>query len=340
MNVIPNNIQAKEFRYRAECRDQLQHKGDLYVGTGTTEGVALDDGTTKNMCKTEPLYRTTDGLVPASDDSNQPTNGMALVIDNSNSTGWKVGQVETAGIKDRAITEAKLSKEYYIKNKSIDFVSDRATGDLPHIGWGKQSNVAGRPSTLILQVPLQSTERTTTILNLPVTNSVNVLATKEQVERGEIVAKTANAAKTAKALQGWWRHFVSVSLTAGSGTAGALFNVYFELFTSSGGRITNMTQLIAAIQKVGSPVLATGVGYVGTGANIPDVYTKDNIADNRAYVVSQVVYDDHLSTKACCMMIAKTTLNDLASDVDGNIVAMDDTFSEVYIGDTVWPLFS
>lgn len=194
MNVIPNNIQAKEFRYRAECRDQLQHKGDLYVGTGITEEVALDDGTTKNMCKTEPLYRTTDGLAPASDDSNQPTNGMALVIDNSNSTGWKVGQVETAGIKDYAITEAKLSKEYYIKNKSIDFVSDRTTGDLPHIGWAKLSSIAGRHSTLILQVPLQSTERTTTILNLPVTNSVNILATKEQIERGEIVAKIAQYA--------------------------------------------------------------------------------------------------------------------------------------------------
>lgn len=194
MNIIPNNIQAKEFRYRAECRDQLQHKGDLYVGTGITEEVALDDGTTKNMCKTEPLYRTTDGLVPASDDSNQPTNGMALVIDNSNSTGWKVGQVETAGIKDRAITEAKLSKEYYIKNKSIDFVSDRATGDLPHISWTKLSFAAGRHSTLILQAPIPSTERTTTILNLPVTNSVNVLATKEQVERGEIVAKIAQYA--------------------------------------------------------------------------------------------------------------------------------------------------
>lgn len=194
MNIIPNNIQAKEFRYRAECRDQLQHKGDLYVGTGITEEVALDDGTTKNMCKTEPLYRTTDGLIPASDNSNQPTDGMALLIDNSNSTGWTVGQIETAGIKDGAITEAKLSKEYYIKNNSIDFTADRLTGTLPHISWSKQSNIAGRPSTLTLQVPLQSAERTTTTLNFPVTNSTNTLATKEQIESGEIVAKIAQYA--------------------------------------------------------------------------------------------------------------------------------------------------
>lgn len=196
MNIIPNNIQAKEFRYRAECRDQLQHKGDLYVGTGTTEEVALDDGTTKNMCKTEPLYRTTDGLAPASDDSNQPTNGMALLIDNSNSKGWKIGQIETAGIKDGAITEVKLSKEYYIKNNSIDFAADRLTGALPYISWSKQSNIAGRPSTLILQAPLQSTERTTTILNLPITNSTGTLVTKEQLENGEIVAKQASYASS------------------------------------------------------------------------------------------------------------------------------------------------
>lgn len=222
MNVIPNNIQAKEFRYRAECRDQLQHKGDLYVGTGITEEVTLDDGTTKNMCKTEPLYRTTDGLVPASDDSNKPTNGMALVIDNSNSTGWKVGQVETAGIKDGAITEAKLSKEYYIKNNSIDFTADRLTGALPHISWSKQSNIAGRPSTLTLQAPLQSAERTTTILNFPVTNSTNTLATKEQVERGEIVAKTAQNATNATNAENtdftnaeWSDNVESATLTAG-----------------------------------------------------------------------------------------------------------------------------
>ena len=195
MNVIPNNIQAKEFRYRAECRDQLQHKGDLYVGTGTTEEVTLDDGTKKNVQVTEPLYRTTDGSAPASDDSNQPTNGMALLIDNSNSKGWKIGQIETAGIKDGAITEVKLSKEYYIKNNSIDFAADRLTGALPHISWGKQSNIAGGPSTLILQAPLQSTERTTTILNLPITNSTGTLVTKEQLENGEIVAKTASSLK-------------------------------------------------------------------------------------------------------------------------------------------------
>lgn len=335
MNIIPNNIQAKEFRYRAECRDQLQHKGDLYVGTGTTEEVALDDGTTKNMCKTEPLYRTTDGLAPASDDSNQPTNGMALLIDNSNSKGWKIGQIETAGIKDGAITEVKLSKEYYIKNNSIDFTADRLTGALPHISWSKQSNIAGRPSTLTLQVPLQSAERTTTILNFPVTNSTNTLATKEQIENGDIIAKTAEQ------LKGWYRHFVTVNLVKGSGPSAASFDVFFELFTRSAGQITDMSKLIAAIRTFGYTALATGAGYVGTGANISDAYhINDNILENRVYNVLRVVYDDHLSTKACCMMIAKTTVSNISSEgYDFNIVAMD-KFSDVYVGDAVWPLFS
>ena len=314
-SVIPNGTEAKVMRNLIENKGLLNGKGKLYAGT--------DDTTSTGAPVTTAI------------DPSGADDGSVLIKDSSQAGGWKVDKVGKDNIKDAAITPEKLdpTKEYTVKNITangnviIQFERDNVTWG----GGGMQYTINGTYGGE-MQVPDRS-------MDAPETFATEE-EIKRQIESGKIVAKTAQAAKIAKTLQGWWRHFVSVSLTAGSGTAGALFNVYFELFTSSGGRITNMTQLIAAIQKVGSPVLATGVGYVGTGANIPDVYTKDNIADNRAYVVSQVVYDDHLSTKACCMMIAKTTLNDLASDVDGNIVAMDDTFSEVYIGDTVWPLFS
>lgn len=314
-SVIPNGTEAKVMRNLIENKGLLNGKGKLYAGTADTTSTGA------------PVTTAIDPS-GADDDS-------VLIKDSSQAGGWKVDKVGKDNIKDAAITPEKLqatgdfnAHSFSSKDDNIKYHADYRADRIIFNSTAKDSDgqVTLVPSIAVGQ---------TVMLGLP--SEDGTLVTAEEIESGEIVAKIA---KTAKVLQGWWRHFVNVSLTAGSGTAGALFNVYFELFTSSGGRITNMTQLIAAIQKVGSPVLATGVGYVGTGANIPDVYTKDNIADNRAYVVSQVVYDEHLSTKACCMMIAKTTLNDLASDVNGNIVAMDDTFSEVYIGDTVWPLFS
>ena len=197
MNVIPNNIQAKEFRYRAECRDQLQHKGDLYVGTGTTEEVTLDDGTKKNVQVTEPLYRTTDGSAPASDDSNQPTNGMALLIDNSNSKGWKVGKVGPEGLDER----------YYVYNEQINFAAG-IRGILNGITWSQIIN-PNQPSSSLKLMPTKITSlNTSKTLVLPFENGT--LATKEQIESGEIVAKTAqnatnatNAQKLAFFEQGW-----------------------------------------------------------------------------------------------------------------------------------------
>lgn len=173
-SVIPNGTEAKVMRNLIENKGLLNGKGKLYAGTADTTS--------------------TGAPVTTAIDPSGADDGSVLIKDFTKDGGWKVGQIETAGIKNRAITEAKLSKEYYIKNNSIDFAADRLTGALPHISWGKQSSVAGRPSTLILQAPLQSTERTTTILNLPITNSMNTLATKEQIERGEIIAKIAQYA--------------------------------------------------------------------------------------------------------------------------------------------------
>lgn len=182
MNIIPNNIQAKEFRYRIECRDQLQYKGDLYVGTGTTEEVELDDGTTKNMQKTEPLYRTTDGLAPASDDSNQPTDGMALLIDNSNSTGWKVGKVGPEG----------LDRRYYVYNEQINFAAG-IRGTLNGVTWSQTIN-PNQPSSSLKLMPTRITSlNTNKTLVLPFENGT--LATREQIENGDIVAKIASSLK-------------------------------------------------------------------------------------------------------------------------------------------------
>ena len=203
MNIIPNNIQAKEFRYRAECRDQLQHKGDLYVGTGTTEEVALDDGTMKNMYKTEPLYRTTDGLAPASDDSNQPTNGMALLIDNSNSKGWKIGKIGPEG----------LDRRYYVYNEQINFAAG-IRGALNGITWSQIIN-PNQPSSSLKLMPTKITSlNTSKTLVLPFEDGT--LATKEQIENGDIVAKTAqNAENTDFTNAEWSDNVESATLIAG-----------------------------------------------------------------------------------------------------------------------------
>ena len=304
-SVIPNGTEAKVMRNLIENKGLLNGKGKLYAGT--------DDTTSTGAPVTTAI------------DPSGADDGSVLIKDSTQTGGWKVDKVDLDPTKEYSVKNITASG-----NVIIQFERDNVTWG----GGGMQYTINGTYGGE-MQVPDRS-------MDAPETFATEE-EIKRQIESGEIVVKAAEAAKTAKTakvLQGWWRHFVNVSLTAGSGTAGALFNVCFELFTSSGDRITNMTQLIAAIQKVGPPVLATGVGYVGTGANIPDAYTKDNIADNRIYVISQVVYDDHLSTKACCMLIDKTTMSDLASDAYSNTVAMDDTFSEVYISDVVHPLFS
>lgn len=184
--VISPNLYATPMRNLTENKGLLHKKGMLYAGTGTSKEFVCgvnEDGSDKKI--TVPV---TTAIDPSPSDVPE---GSVLIKDSTQAGGWKVGQIETAGIKDGAITEAKLSKEYYIKNNSIDFTADRLTGALPHISWSKQSNITGRPSTLTLQAPLQSAERTTTILNLPITNSMNTLATKEQIENGDIIAKTA-----------------------------------------------------------------------------------------------------------------------------------------------------
>lgn len=183
--VISPGLYATPMRNLTENKGLLTDKGMLYAGTGESKEFVCG---IKNNADIKISVPVTTAISPSG-----ASEGSVLIKDSTQRGGWKVGQIETVGIKDRAITEAKLSKEYYIKNNSINFFS-RVSETLPIIAWTKATNVSGRTSTLTVQAPLSSTERTTTILNLPITNSMNTLATKEQVERGEIVAKIAQYA--------------------------------------------------------------------------------------------------------------------------------------------------
>lgn len=315
-SVIPNGTEAKVMRNLIENKGLLNGKGKLYAGT--------DDTTSTGAPVTTAI------------DPKNASEGSVLIKDSSQAGGWKVDKVGKDNIKDAAITPEKLdpTKEYTVKNITangnviIQFERDNVTWGGGGMQYTKNGTYGGE-----MQVPDRS-------MSVPETFATEE-EIKRQIESGEIVAKAAEAAKTAKTLQGWYRHFVTVSLSKGSGVSAATFQVFFELFTHSAGQITDMSKLIAAIQTFGYTALATGAGYVGTGAKIPDAYhINDNILENRVYNVLRVVYDDHLSTKGCCMMIAKTTVSNISSEgYDFNIVAMD-KFSDVYIDDAVSSLFS
>ena len=312
-SVIPNGTEAKVMRNLIENKGLLNGKGKLYAGT--------DDTTSTGAPVTTAI------------DPSGADDGSVLIKDSTQTGGWKVDKVGKDNIKDAAITPEKLdsTKEYSVKNITangnviIQFERDNVTWGGGGMQYTKNGTYGGE-----MQVPDRS-------MSVPETFATEE-EIKRQIESGEIVAK---AAKTAEQLKGWYRHFVTVNLVKGSGPSAASFDVFFELFTRSAGQITDMSKLIAAIQTFGYTALATGAGYVGTGAKISDAYhINDNILENRVYNVLRVVYDDHLSTKACCMMIAKTTVSNISSEgYDFNIVAMD-KFNDVYIGDAVSFLFS
>ena len=321
-SVIPNGTEAKVMRNLIENKGLLNGKGKLYAGT--------DDTTSTGAPVTTAI------------DPKNASECSVLIKDSSQAGGWKVDRIGKDNIKDAAITPEKLdsTKEYSVKNITasgnviIQFERDNVTWGGGGMQYTKNGTYGGE-----MQVP----DRSMSVSETFATEE----EIKRQIESGKIVAKTAQAAKiaeaakTAKTLQGWYRHFVTVSLSKGSGVSAATFQVFFELFTHSAGQITDMSKLIAAIQTFGYTALATGAGYVGTGAKIPDAYhINDNILENRVYNVLRVVYDDHMSTKACCMMIAKTTVSNISSeDYSLNTVAMD-KFSDVYIDDAVSSLFS
>lgn len=309
-SVIPNGTEAKVMRNLIENKGLLNGKGKLYAGTADTTS--------------------TGAPVTTAIDPSGADDGSVLIKDSTQTGGWKVDKVGKDNIKDAAITPEKLdsTKEYSVKNitASGNVIIQTEHDNVSWAGVGMQYTKNRNYGGEIL-VPDRS-------MSVPETFATEE-EIKRQIENGEIVAQTAEA------LQGWYRHSVAVSLVKGSGASAAVFQVFFELFTRSGDQITDMPQLITAIQTFGYTALATGAGYVGTGAEIPDAYLiHENILENRVYNVLRVRYDDRLSTKACCMLIAKTTVSNISSEgYDFNIVAMD-KFSDVYIDDVVSSLFS
>ena len=309
-SVIPNGTEAKVMRNLIENKGLLNGKGKLYAGTADTTS--------------------TGAPVTTAIDPSGADDGSVLIKVSTQTGGWKVDKVGKDNIKDAAITPEKLdsTKEYSVKNitanGNVIIQAERDGVSWAGVGmqYTKNRNYGGE-----ILVPDRS-------MSVPETFATEE-EIKRQIESGEIVAKTAEQ------LKGWYRHFVTVSLVKGSGASAAVFEVLFELFTRSGDQITDMPQLITAIKTFGYTALATGAGYVGAGANIYDAYsTSTKILENRVYNVLRVVYDDHLSTKACCMMIAKTTVSNISSEgYSLNIVAMD-KFSDVTITDAVSSLFS
>lgn len=148
MAIIDNGLEAVVMRNKMESKDALAAKGSLYVGTGGTTTVTTSGNTTVSIPETTAF--------------NPPsTDGGVMIRDVSadNATGWKVGQVETIGIKDGAITPEKLdsTKEYTVKNitafENSQNLERSASFECDSIKYSDGNNHNG-----VLQFPQRSTK--------------------------------------------------------------------------------------------------------------------------------------------------------------------------------------
>lgn len=109
-SVIPNAQEAKTMRHLIENKGLLDTKGKLYAGTGDTTS--------------------TGAPVTAAIDPKGAADGAVLVKDSTQSTGWKVGLLESGSLTDGAVGTKQIADSAVTTEK----IADGAVGT-------KQTNV-------------------------------------------------------------------------------------------------------------------------------------------------------------------------------------------------------
>lgn len=173
-SVIANGLEAKTMRHKIENKDLLSQKGALYVGTGntTSTGAAVTTSIAPNG---------------GTDD------GKILIADSAKIEGWKIDKIGNDNITNGTITGDKLAENFtYITSDTGSFrLQDSSNNSTPRLSFVELNNHA----SVALQADLKSQELEGKSYTLTLPNEDGTLATKEQLENGEIVAKTASSLK-------------------------------------------------------------------------------------------------------------------------------------------------
>lgn len=168
-SVIANGLEAKTMRHRMENKDLLSQKGALYVGTGntTSTGAAV-------TASIAPNGKTDDGKV--------------LIANSTANEGWQIGKITASNIEDGAVSPTKLNlqSDYTVKTLTVHATDSLDEQFAKYTNTGiEYAGINDSLNTLVYPTELPDTTGT--------------VATKEQIENGDIIAKSASYASTANA---------------------------------------------------------------------------------------------------------------------------------------------
>ena len=191
-SVIANGLEAKTMRHKIENKDLLSQKGALYVGTGntTSTGAAV-----------------TTSIAPNS----ETDDGKILIANSTANEGWQIGKITASNIEDGAVSPTKLNlqSDYAVKTLTVHATNSLDEQFAKYTDTGiEYAGINDSLNTLVY--PTELPDKTGTV------------ATKEQIESGEIVAKTAQNATNATNAENtdftnaeWSDNVESATLTAG-----------------------------------------------------------------------------------------------------------------------------
>lgn len=191
-SVIANGLEAKTMRHKIENKDLLSQKGALYVGTGntTSTGAAV-----------------TTSIAPNS----ETDDGKVLIANSTANEGWQIGKITASNIEDGAVSPTKLNlqSDYAVKTLTVHATNSLDEQFAKYTDTGiEYAGINDSLNTLVY--PTELPDKTGTV------------ATKEQIESGEIVAKTAQNATNATNAENtdftnaeWSDNVESATLTAG-----------------------------------------------------------------------------------------------------------------------------
>ena len=142
-STIPSGLRGDVMRKRIEDKNTLQHKGSLYVGTGESETITVDE-------TDYPIYETTE--LEAGEDNE------ILVADSSTNSGLKYSLVNTENMTDNSVTGIKLNLSScvdetasgsYLESASLkkDTVNNKIALNLNEANWDADLNGAGSAIT-------------------------------------------------------------------------------------------------------------------------------------------------------------------------------------------------
>lgn len=190
MAIIEPNLNATLMRNQMETKNELSAKGSLYVGTGNTTPVEYigADGTTATT--NVPV---TTHIAPNVDEDD----GKVLIADSAKLEGWKIDKIGNDNITNGAITGDKLAENFtYLTSDTGSFcLQDSSNNSTPRLSFVESNNHA----SVALQADLKSQELEGESYTLTLPNENGTVATKEQIENGDIIAKSASYASTANA---------------------------------------------------------------------------------------------------------------------------------------------